>query len=33
MANVITYAGIFQKNLDKQMTAKLTSGWMEFCIK
>lgn len=29
MANVITYAGIFQKNLDKQMTAKLTSGWME----
>lgn len=29
MANAITYAGIFQKNLDKQMTAKLTSGWME----
>lgn len=29
MANVIAYASIFQKKLDKQMTAKLTSGWME----
>ena len=29
MANAIKYAGIFQQNLDKQMTAKLTSGWME----
>lgn len=29
MTNAMTYAGIFQQNLDKQMTAKLTSGWME----
>lgn len=29
MANVIAYASIFQEKLDKQMTAKLTSGWME----
>lgn len=29
MANVIAYADLFQKTLDKQMTAKLTSGWME----
>lgn len=29
MANTIAYASLFQQNLDKQMTAKLTSGWME----
>lgn len=29
MANNIAYADLFQKTLDKQMTAKLTSGWME----
>lgn len=29
MANQIAYADLFQKTLDKQMTAKLTSGWME----
>ena len=29
MANAIAYADLFQKTLDKQMTAKLTSGWME----
>lgn len=29
MPNQIAYADLFQKTLDKQMTAKLTSGWME----
>lgn len=29
MANVLEFATIFQEQLDKQMTAKLTSGWME----
>lgn len=29
MANVLELASVFQKNLDEQMTAKLTSGWME----
>ena len=29
MPNVINHADLFQKTLDKQMTAKLTSGWME----
>lgn len=29
MANTIELASVFQKNLDEQMTAKLTSGWME----
>lgn len=29
MANAIAYASIFQEKLDKQMIAKLTSGWME----
>lgn len=29
MANTMQYASVFQQNLDKQMTAKLTSGWME----
>lgn len=29
MGNTITHAELFQKTLDKQMTAKLTSGWME----
>ena len=29
MPNVINHADLFQKTLDKQMTAKLTSAWME----
>lgn len=29
MANVISYASIFQTELDKQMVAESTSGWME----
>ena len=29
MANTITYAKIFQKELDKQVLEGSTSGWME----
>lgn len=29
MANVLEYAGLFQSELDKQMLASATSGWME----
>jgi len=29
MANTFAYAQIFQKELDRQMVAKATSGWME----
>lgn len=29
MANTMQYASVFQQNLDKQMGARLTSGWME----
>lgn len=29
MANVLEYAQIFQEELDYQMAAKATSGWME----
>ena len=29
MANTITYAKVFQKELDKQVLEGSTSGWME----
>ena len=29
MANVLEYAKIFQQELDKQVVAQATSGWME----